>query len=251
MHGFVNADQMNPNAYGSTLGSYNAMYPYGGGATGTPCYGFVQPRFVRGTDDEEMLINQFNNPSTIDRYGDEISGDSVFIKGIRIRLVYSENDAGTTASFANYWRFCLCQVNSNDQDPIQMDADDWNKVWRNDDSSLITGSAQGIVRNAFLAYKAREEMGTYKIIRDSGWKQGHTFVCPNQITDPTNPLFQGTFSVKPGGLSWYLPINRRYNLTENGTLNNWKIINWALFGTWPDFNNSPDFQMRMDLYYSN
>lgn len=214
----------------------------------TPCFGTIIPDFSRGDSQEDPLANDCGDRSTVDRTGDKVDGDTVYLKGIRIKVCSSENDFQTTAGYPNYWRFLCCVVNSNDGVEPNMTSQQWGSIWRCEASASTSGNGRQL-RNTFMALRDRENMGTYKIIRDTKWKAMKPVMLPPYVTDPLEEGFQASFAYTPMGVDWYIPINKRYQLMSNGTLKNFKEINWALMGTWLNTSECPDFELRVDMFY--
>lgn len=219
------------------------------------CFGTFAPTFVRGTADEVVAMNDpdddldYPPKSTLDRSGDQISGDTVYVKGYRI--LFTGADAGDNKSEpptidSNYYRIILAQVNQNQsQNTDTMVDTDWCKIWRSDvtpglDTTSIDGNGP-FLQNTMMAYRDRDEINNYKFIRDTKWTK---MLFNNEATSNVyNPVEH----------DFYIPVNRRFIIADNGDLVGWSKINWAILGTWMNnqLESCPSFRMRIDLYYKN
>lgn len=246
-----------------TLASNNPYTPVTlwNGVVNLSCFGSFTPNFARGTDDEEPQVNTgtANLPpdSTNDRFGDEISGDTIYIKGYRLKFVGAMTSKDVNypntppiqdppSDDDNFYRIILCQVNQNQsQNTDTMVNTDWAKIWRcdqlpdyNDGDPVIEGNGP-LLMNTMMAYRDRDELNNYKFVRDTKWKE-------MQVNHR-----QGSNRYHPVEHDFYIPVNRRFIIQENGSVVGFNEMNWAILGTWPSANyqNAPTFRMRIDLYY--
>lgn len=247
--GMVNIFDINPYMqYGN-----NPYTPSSGSLFNNPSYGTFKPTFVRGVLDEMAYVN--TNPTnfpplgTTDLIGDGVSGDTIYIKGYRMKFCGSNNDNNTYSTMQNSYRVLLVQVNQNDsQVTSDMTQRDWASLWRCDQLGTNTTATNGKqLANTMMAYRNRDELNNFKIVRDTKFR-----VMPYQQV-PTGQSTEGNtdFSYNPVVHDFWIPVNRRYILADNGDIVGFQPMNWAILGTWQSEDATPDFMMRVDLYYKN
>ena len=219
----------------------NNPYSPSTGGTGSKCYGNWTPKFERGTGDE-VVVQSCNVDGPNDSRGNEISGDSVYIKGVRIVFTGGENDGGTTAVYPNMYRIMVAQVNqTSSHENSEISPADWASMWRVDSYASASGNGAQL-RNTMMAYRNRDSLSVFRIIRDTKWME-----MKIQVLNPASSLTSTCY--KPVKHDFYIPINKRFTLDGNNIPIGFNCINWCIMGTWVTTGNCPDFEMRLDYFY--
>ena len=247
--GFSGQSQMNP----YIVQSNNPYFPSSGTLTSpAACYGqFTNIDLVRGTNDEVMDTEDVtDHPTDEDVTGDDVSGEHVYIKGMKVSWAINENDSQATAGYETMYRIIICKVNSRDGSNVKMSQNSWRDCFRCGDGGSTTGNAK-VNTDVMTSFRDPDSFSNYKFIKDTKWKWLRPRILPTYINDTSNSSYQASFQYPARVHTMYIPIKKRFRIQPNGTLVNFPVYNYCVMGTWLSTTECADFSYRADLFYTN
>lgn len=176
--------------------------------------------------------------------------NTVYITGMKVYLIQEHSDVtGTITPYNQFYRFQINQSLGNTSATVDGGLIEQFQI--PDPANLgewvapTSFGTEGNVNACLTTPRDKCWDKKYNRVLDTGWKLLRPKFSPGIVNITGAPTFQYKYKKE----SFWIPINRTYELNNNGTVNGWRSWNFALFGTWVNANTTPDFSIKVAMYY--
>jgi len=188
--------------------------------------------------------------------------DRVYIKGIKVNLNIESSDylGDVVSTQENAWRFQILQTLGNQSATVNSDVTgQWmipNTTQTNVWSPPLNYGQNWNLNNVLTIARNSAWDKRYNRVLDTGWKHirpvqrpgGDTPYYSNNLPETVNTGPYQAYEFPYKHYEWWIPINKTYELNNNGTINGWQSWNMCLFGTFQQ-GFQPQYSICNAVYY--